>query len=72
MTITRFNLTYQGSRWKEGERPPDKLILSCRKTVKAEKEERQRLAKELHAPQGSLYGLIEKIADTLTTKELKS
>lgn len=65
-----FNLTYRGPRWKEGERPPDKLILACRETVKAEKEERQRLARETHMPQGSLYGLIEKIADTPTTKEV--
>jgi len=47
----------------------DKQILDARKTVAVEKAERQKLAEELGFPQGTPYTLIEKMAETPTSKE---
>ncbi|MBE9573949.1 MAG: hypothetical protein IMF20_02315, partial [Proteobacteria bacterium] len=58
--------------WEEGRRPSDKVILGARKIVQAEKTERKKIIKETGLPSGISYGLIEKQAETKTTKEIEA
>jgi len=47
----------------------DKQIIAARKVIAEEKKERIEIMKQTGFPQGHVYGLIEKMADTLLSNE---